>query len=203
MSENLCIAYFLQSLALGWLLQLPFQSRWVWLFGILLGALPIDGIPLAAHLRGFFGDPSITSIQLLALAILGSPPKQLTAEWHAPLLIGLAGVIFYSLALGGAMKIGIDDPYRLGYRPGFLLAALAIPSILLWWRGQALWLWLLSVDLLAFTLQIEISSNLWDSLLDPQLVVVCLVLAYRNKKSSFKDKSSSRRFGSKLPRLFD
>ncbi|MCB4359378.1 hypothetical protein [Quatrionicoccus australiensis] len=182
MTTNTLIAYFLQGLMLGWLLQQPFKNRWAWPFGLLLAALPLAGMPLAGHLRGFFGDPSVTSIQLLALAMLGRAPKPLTQDWRAPLLIGLGGVLFYTLALGGAIKLGMTDPYRLGYQPGILLGVLATLALFLWWRGQALWLWLLSIDLLAFAQEFELSRNLWDSLLDPQLVFVCLILAYRNRR---------------------
>jgi len=181
MTTNTLIAYFLQGLMLGWLLQQLFQNRWAWPCGLLLAALPLAGMPLAGHLRGFFGDPSITSIQLLVLALLGRSPKSLVQDWRAPLLIGLGGALFYTLALGGAIKLGMADPYRLGYQPGILLGALATLALFLWWRGQALWLWLLSIDLLAFAQAFELSRNFWDSLLDPQLVFVCLILAYRNR----------------------
>ena len=61
-----------------------------------------------------------------------------------------------------------------------LLAALAVPALLLWWRGNPLWLWLLAIDLAAWAAGLLESPNLWDTLLDPLLAIACLVLALRN-----------------------
>jgi len=173
--------YLPQALLLGWLLRQLSGRRPAWLFGLLLAAVPISGLPLAAHLRGLLGDPSATTLQLLLLALFSHSPASFARSWRAPLLIGLAGLSFYALALGGAPLLGIADPYRLGYQPQLLVAALTVPVLYLWWRGQPLWLGLFTVDLLVFAADWHSSPNFWDLLIDPPLVIACLVLAWRNR----------------------
>lgn len=180
MSSALAI-YLPQALMLGWLLQQLSGRRLAWLAGLLLAALPVAGLPLAAHLRGLFGDPSATTLQLLLLALLARSPASFASNWRAPLLIGLAGLAFYALALGGAPLLGIADPYRLGYQPQLLVAVLTLPALYLWWRDRPLWLGLFSVDLFVFAADWHSSPNFWDLLIDPPLILACLVLAWRNR----------------------
>ena len=180
MTETLA-AYLPQALMLGWLLRQWSGRPAAWFWALLLAAIPLQGLPLAGHLRGLFGDPSITTLQLLLLALFLRPPASFASGWRAPLLIGLGGLAFYVLALGGAPLLGIDDPYRYGYQPKQLLIALTVPALYLWWRGQPLWLGLLAVDLAVFAADVHSSRNFWDLLIDPQLTVACLVLAWRNR----------------------
>lgn len=180
MSSALAI-YLPQALMLGWLLHQLSGRRLAWLAGLLLAALPVAGLPLAAHLRGLFGDPSATTLQLLLLALLARSPASFASNWRAPLLIGLAGLVFYALALGGAPLLGIADPYRLGYQPQLLVAVLTLPALYLWWRDRPLWLGLFSVDLFVFAADWHSSPNFWDLLIDPPLILACLILAWRNR----------------------
>lgn len=181
--SNALAVYLPQALMLGWLLRQLTGRRLAWAGGLLLAAVPLGGLPLAGHLRGLFGDPSVTTGQLLLLALCSRPPAAFASGWRAPLLIGLAGLAFYALALGGAPLLGIEDPYRLGYQPKMLVAALSLPALYLWWREQPLWLGLFAVDLMVFAADWHSSPNFWDLLIDPQLVVVCLLLAWRNRPS--------------------
>lgn len=139
----------------------------------------ISGVSPAMALRGLWGDPSITTLQLLFLALISRTPSAFTTGWRAPAAIAAIAALFYPLALGATDF----DPYRLGY-PSLLALLLVLPlgiaAVTLWWRGQSLWLWLLAIDLLAWTIGLLESPNLWDTLLDPLLAVTCLVLAVRN-----------------------
>lgn len=175
--------YLPQALLLVWLLRQLTGRRLAWVGGLLLAAMPLGGLPFAGHLRGLFGDPSVTTMQLLLLALFARPPASFASGWRAPLLVGLAGLGFYALALGGAPLLGIADPYRLGYQPQLLVAALSVPALYFWWRDQPLWLGLFAVDLLVFAADWHSSPNLWDLLIDPQLVAACLYLAWRNRAS--------------------
>lgn len=165
---------------LTWLLP----QRWH-LLAIVIGLsslLPLPEVSPAMALRGLWGDPSITGLQLLVLFLLQRPPAAFAQGWRGPLLIALLGAAFYPLALG----LGDWDPYRLGYQPIILLPLLAAPALVAWWRGQAVWLWLLAVDLLAWAAGLLESPNLWDTLLDPLLALACLFLAARNGWRSYK-----------------
>ena len=159
---------------LAWLLP----RRWHLLAAAagLLSLVPLPEVSPAMALRGLWGDPSVTSLQLLTLFLLQRLPVAFAQGWRGPLFISLLGLVFYPLALG----LGDWDPYRFGYQPLALLTLLAIPALIAWWRGQAVWLWLLAVDLIAWAAGLLESPNLWDTLLDPLLVLTCLFLAVRN-----------------------
>jgi hypothetical protein len=168
-----------QVLLLIWLFSRLLPRRLTWLAAVfgLAALIPWGhGLSLAAALRALWGDPSITTIQLLVLAVAGRTPAAFGRRWQGPAVIAVISLLFYPLALGA----GDFDPYRLGFHPTVLLAVLAIPALLLWWRGQVLWLWLLAVDLLAFAAGVLESTNLWDYLTDPLLAIACAVLVVRN-----------------------
>jgi hypothetical protein len=147
-----------------------------------LALIPIypwaDGVSAAMALRALWGDPSVTTLQLLALSLAGRPARIGRAPAAA---LALFGIGFYVLALG----LGDFDPYRLGY-PGWpavaLVAVLAAGALLAWRRGQPLWLWLLTVDLAVFAAGLAESGNLWDALFDPLLVGAAAVLALRGPR---------------------
>ena len=171
---------FAQALLLTWLFSRLLPRRLLWLVAVLglvaLVPLPWLGLSLAQALRAFWGDPSITTLQLVILGIAARPPVAFARGWRAPAMIAAFGLLFYPLALGA----GDFDPYRLGFQPALLLAALAAPALVLWWRGQTLWLWLLAIDLFAFAFGLLESTNFWDYLIDPILVIACISLATRN-----------------------
>jgi len=143
----------------------------------LLVLIPVhEGISAAMALRGLWGDPSITSLQLLTLAFAGITPTAIRHGWRAPAAIALLCAVLYASALGPWNP----DLYRLGYQPAALVAAIGAIALFAWWRGQALYLWLLAIDLLAWNAGWLESTNLWDALLDPLLMFVMLALALRN-----------------------
>lgn len=168
-----------QSLVLFWLLARLSPRRMPWLAAALgLAALiPFHGLSLAGTLRTLWGDPSITTLQLLILDIARCPPAAFVRGWRAPAIIAAFSLLFYPLALG----MGDFDPWRLGFQPVPLLAVLSVPALLLWWRGQTLWCWLLSVNVAAYAAGLLESTNFWDYLLDPLLAIFCVVLAIRNR----------------------
>jgi hypothetical protein len=129
-------------------------------------------------LRALWGDPSVTTLQLLALSLAGRPAP--IGRTPATVL-AIFGIAFYVLALG----LGDFDPYRLGYGgwpAATLVSMLAAAALLAWRRGQPLWLWLLAVDLAVFAAGLPESSNLWDALFDPLLVAAALILALRGRR---------------------
>lgn len=140
-----------------------------------------NGLPLAGYLRGATGDLSVTSLLLLTLYLLrytgGGPPRQRASAARDALLalVAVTGVVLYPMALGW----GGFDPYRLGYGSyGMLvvLLALALAAVL---RGAALVAWALALGVLAWSAGWYASSNLWDYLLDPALVVYAIVALAR------------------------
>lgn len=130
-----------------------------------LALAPFDGLAVAAYLRGFFGDLSVASLLLLALAlrkriVIGNDDADRTGLL---VLIGLAALALYPFALG----IGLFDPYRLGFGNLAFLGGLSALALLAWVRQQALIALYLALAVLAWTAGWGESSNLWDYLLDP------------------------------------
>ncbi|HTY04851.1 MAG TPA: hypothetical protein VMC81_14105 [Rhodocyclaceae bacterium] len=173
----------LQALLVAWFagLMLPRRHRWLAFVLAACSLIPWhQDVSAAMASRALWGDPSVTTIQLTVLSLLGRAPLAFRRAWRGPAVISIAGLVFYVLALG----MGNFDPYQTGYHPVLLVALLAAPAVVLWWRNQPVWLWLLAVDLLAFSAHVLESTNFWDYAIDPLLALVCLILAMRNFFSS-------------------
>ncbi|OEC36984.1 hypothetical protein SAMN05216600_103369 [Pseudomonas cuatrocienegasensis] len=139
----------------------------------LLGSLPVAGLSLALHLRTYTDDLAISSLVLLACAVLQRFGLPLAAARDRLLSLGLLfglAVLLYPAALG----LSYSDPYQLGYAPRPMLLVLGLLSLMLalgrCWLGAAL----LLLATLAFTLRLKASTNYWDYLLDPFLALYCL-----------------------------
>lgn len=179
MTAHLAFGLASQALLVAWIVwqfaaRAPYrQGRLFAAAGAALALVPLaDGVSAAMALRALWGDPSVTTLQLLALSLAGRPANIGRAPAAA---LGLFGIAFYPLALG----LGDFDPYRLGYAAWPLLAVLGAAALVAWRRGHPLYLWLLAVDLAVFALGLPESGNLWDVLFDPLLVGAALFSAIR------------------------
>lgn len=167
-----------QVLIVAWLLTLfGLRSRVVALLLGFLTLVPVHGgVSAAMALRGLWGDPSITTLQLLILAWAGKTPSSLRVGWRTPACFALAAAALYASYLGPWNF----DLYRLGYQPAALVAFFGVLALVSWWRGQSIYLFLLATDLVAWRTRWLESTNLWDALLDPLLMAAMLALALRN-----------------------
>lgn len=137
--------------------------------------LPVSGLTFAQWLRSVVGDLSVLTF-ILFLDILAqrlSDHRLLDSATRNRLLSGVVvvGVVFYPLALG----VSKFDPYRLGYDPVLMTAILCLVSVFAWmkaYRGLAI---ILPLPLIAFNLQLLESTNLWDYLLDPIVMIYAVV----------------------------
>ena len=124
--------------------------------------LPLE-LPLAAYVRGFTGELSITSMLLLWTAYFS--PKVI----HIPLVmkvwIAVVAIAFYPFALGVSML----DPYGWGYGSIALLAGVLSAAFIAWLAGSNRIAIILAVAILAWTVGWHESANLWDYILDPFL----------------------------------
>jgi len=167
-----------QVLIVAWLLVLiGVRSRIAAVLLALLVLVPVHGgVSPAMALRGLWGDPSVTTLQLLVLALAGRTPPALRSGWRAPACLTVVAAALYASALGPWNL----DLYRFGYQPAALAAAFGAIALIAWWRGQPLYLWLLAIDLIAWRAGCLESTNLWDALLDPLLMFAMLALILRN-----------------------
>ncbi len=143
---------------------------------MLLGLLvPVNGLSVAQWLRSVVGDLSVLTLlvflnilmqRLFNFSLFGASSRKL-------LLVGVVviGVMFYPLALG----LAAYDPYQLGFLPVFLSVLLISTSLLAWFRNHRDLAVILLLPLVAYNLQMLESTNLWDYLLDPVLLIYALV----------------------------
>lgn len=180
--------------ALVWLLQKGFQQAlpmsakvillliianlFFWPLGFSLE------LPLSAYVRGVIGDLSTVSVLLLLSALF---VRNQSAPWIVKVAIGLVGLCFYPFALG----LGMFDPYGWGYSSVTLLIAVLVFALLCaiakWNRGT----WIIGLAIIAWGVQWHESTNLWDYLIDPILVVWAIfgVVATIMKKRKEKARS--------------
>ena len=180
--------------ALVWLLQKGFQQAlpmsakvillliianlFFWPLGFSLE------LPLSAYVRGIIGDLSTVSVLLLLSALF---VRNQSAPWIVKVAIGLVGLCFYPFALG----LGMFDPYGWGYSSVALLIAVLVFALLCaiakWNRGA----WIIGLAIIAWGMQWHESTNLWDYLIDPILVVWAIfgVVATIMKKRKEKARS--------------
>jgi hypothetical protein len=129
---------------------------------ILTLVLPLE-LSLAAYVRGFTGELSITSMLLLWTAYFS--PKAIAVPTAIRVWIALVAIVFYPLALG----VGMLDPYAWGYGSIGLLAAVIATALIAWLMGSNRVAIILAIAILAWAAGWHESANLWDYILDPFL----------------------------------
>jgi len=154
----------------------------------LAALLPVAGLSLAGYVRGVVGDLSITTVVMLLLGI-GSR----VFHWQAVSgkeiialcgLVVLCGAFFYPMALGATAY----DPYRMGYGSYGLPTTLLLLGLAAWWQRLFLITFCITLAMLAYSVEWYASTNLWDYLLDPVLVVASLLYLMRQAARSLMKK---------------
>jgi hypothetical protein len=154
--------------------------------------VPFGGLSAAEFVRGIVGDLSVTTLLLLALALLSAiRRKQFTDEISEEqrsvllMLIAFTALAFYPLALG----IGMFDPYRLGFGNLWFIGGLLLLSLIAWKRQYTLVALSISLALLAWSGGWYESNNLWEYLLDPWVAIYALGTAIKLGVSTWRKKS--------------
>jgi hypothetical protein len=137
--------------------------------------LPVQGLAIAQWLRSVVGDLSVLSIILLLNILLQRwfNHSLITHSARSLLLSGvlLVSAVLYPLALG----LSSFDAYQLGYEPVIIPLILGIASIMAWLTSKRDLSIVLLLPLMAHNLNLLESTNLWDYLLDPGLLIYALV----------------------------
>lgn len=166
---------------------------------------PIGNLPVAAYLRGAFGDLSITTLCLLLGGVASFVHgRALVApnEKDAVTTFALAAAaVLYPLALG----IGYFDPYALGYSTLPFTAALFLIALIAWYARLYVLTVCIALAATAHAHDLLESRNLWDYLIDPLLVFYALftqgnVLLRRAVSNTKKAQSLSKRVYLRLRR---
>jgi hypothetical protein len=152
------------------------KGRWLTGLCLVVMWIPVGAphLPVAAYIRGFTSD---FSVSLVILAALGLSTRLLglklfdKREWQAVFYAVAAAALFlYPLALGW----GDWDAYRLGWGSAAMWAGLLLLCVVCWFAGWRLLPLLVGAAMLSWTAQLMESTNLWDYLFDPWLVVAAI-----------------------------
>lgn len=151
-------------------------------------------LPLLAYVRGISADMSITLVALAGLFI-----GQRLLGWNAPTrrermalygTVAAAALFLYPLALGWSDW----DAYRPGWGSWGMWVALLAVSLLCWLKSLRLVPLLIGLALIAWSLGLMESANLWDYLLDPWLALVsvfqCLQWAAQQVLTRFRPENA-------------
>ncbi len=138
---------------------------------VIVVAIPFDGVSIAAHMRGLWGDPSTVTLLLVLGFVLhptSMPPRPSTTSCVALSL--LVTVPLYAPLFLGTQILG-TDLYAIGFRPWVLIGAIVICIVFMRRRLQNAWLYTISFGLMAYSTDMLESNNLWDYLVDPGLLL--------------------------------
>jgi hypothetical protein len=137
--------------------------------------LPLAGIPAIAYVRGTLGDLSVTTVLLLVLGCWSELTGRALGVRNQirVLMLGAltAGLTLYPWSVG----LTRVDPYSWGYGSYMLVGVLSSVAVVCWLRQAYLVVTALLLATTAYLLQLGESTNLWDYLVDPLLVLFALV----------------------------
>jgi len=139
----------------------------------LMVILPIAGLPAGRWLISLYANPCIPLTSLLFSWILKNAFQMnllnMGAIQTCRVFSILAGAALYPMALGA----GAFDPYPAGWHFSWLFVILlSVTLVLLFLKNR--FSVVLVVTILAYDLHLLESSNLWDYLVDPVLILVAI-----------------------------
>ena len=146
------------------------------LISVLIVVIPVGGLPLARWMISFNANFSIPLTAILFCKITENSFGVKLMDKNALLTCWIfsltAGVILYPMALG----LGRFDPYQAGWGFSWLFVVLCGVTILLLIIKNRFAVVLMAA-IFAYNLHLLESTNLWDYLVDPFMVVVsCIAL---------------------------
>ena len=160
------------------LLVLIFANLFFWPLGMSME------LPLAGYVRGVVGDLSIVSTLLLWSAL---PPNHQATPAPVKWCIAILTILFYPFALG----VSMFDPYAWGYGSIAFLIGVLIFALICGLGGWTKGVWIIGIAIIAWSLRLHESSNLWDYLLDPILAIWALFAAWSGVMRQRKERARS------------
>ena len=153
-------------------------ARWVVVLAVFsVMWLPVGAaqLPVVAFVRGISSDLSTTLVALAGLSLgrrlFGWPAMARREGLALSMALAVAAAVLYPTALGW----GDWDVYRPGWGSFYMLGTLLALSMVFWVRGLRLLPALAGLALLAWTLGLMESGNLWDYLMDPWLAIWAVI----------------------------
>jgi hypothetical protein len=152
----------------GWLPSVILASA-----SALMVILPIAGLTVGRWLISLYANPSIPLTALLFSWVLKNAFQMnlldMSAIQTCRVFSLLTGAVLYPMALGA----GAFDPYPAGWHFSWLFVILlGVTLVLLFLKNR--FSVVLLATILAYDLHLLESSNLWDYLVDPVLILVAI-----------------------------
>ena len=170
----------------------PFGME-LWIPAAIVIIVPIAGVSLAGHLRGLWGDPSIVTFLLLFLYTVRPSSLPNRPRVSTCVLVSLFVMLPLYLPLFLLNPNVPVDLYAIGWHPKWILIAIAVIALgsVMMRRLAPRWTNIIAIALIASSVGLMESDNLWDYLVDPGLLFTIAFLAIAGSITSF--------LGSRMP----
>ena len=170
----------------------PFGME-LWIPTAIVIIVPIAGVSLAGHLRGLWGDPSIVTFLLLFLYTVRPSSLPNRPRLSTCVLVSLFVMLPLYLPLFLLNPNVPVDLYAIGWHPKWILIAIAVIALgsVMMRRLAPRWTNIIAIALIASSVGLMESDNLWDYLVDPGLLFTIAFLAIAGSITSF--------LGSRMP----
>ena len=161
----------------------------LWLAAILFLGLWLPygdaGLLLLGYARGALSDFSVTSV-VLSVLFIGQRSGFLNGPGDVEkralfIALSFAALLLYPTALGW----GDWDAYNLGWGSTAGVAVLSLLMLFCFWRRFRLLPLLMAAALLAWSIGLLESTNLWDYLIDPWIACVSIGVALKTGLGRF------------------
>ena len=165
----------------------------LWIPAAIVLIVPIAGVSLAGHLRGLWGDPSIVTFLLLFLYTVRPSSLPNRPRLSTCVLVSLFVMLPLYLPLFLLNPNVPVDLYSYGWKPKWILIAIAVIALgsVMMRRMAPRWTNIIAIALIASSVGLMESDNLWDYLVDPGLLFTIAFLAIAGSITSF--------LGSRMP----
>jgi len=164
----------------------PFGME-LWIPAAIVLIVPIAGVSLAGHLRGLWGDPSIVTFLLLFLYTVRPSSLPNRPRLSTCVLVSLFVMLPLYLPLFLLNPNVPVDLYSYGWNPKWILIAIAVIALgsVMMRRMAPRWTNIIAIALIASSIGLMESDNLWDYLVDPGLLFTIAFLAIAGSITSF------------------
>ena len=165
----------------------------LWIPAAIVIIVPVAGVSIAGHLRGLWGDPSIVTFLLLFLYTVRPSSLPNRPRVSTCVLVSLFVMLPLYLPLFLLNPNVPLDLYSYGWKPKWILIAIAVIALgsVMMRRLAPRWTNIIAIALIASSVGLMESDNLWDYLVDPGLLFTIAFLAIAGSITSF--------LGSRMP----
>ena len=151
----------------------------LWIPAAIVIIVPVAGVSIAGHLRGLWGDPSIVTFLLLFLYTVRPSSLPNRPRVSTCVLVSLFVMLPLYLPLFLLNPNVPVDLYAIGWHHKWILIAIAVIALgsVMMRKMDPRWTNIIAIALIASSIGLMESDNLWDYLVDPGLLFTIAFLA--------------------------